>query len=129
MRHLNLFEKITRINTRFCFKYNDTLVFGVQKPFLLQAIGKDSENLRRIHGILRTRVKVVPLPNGIKDLKMFVERIVAPVKFKDIEVKDDEVVLTAGSESKAALIGRNKRRLLEMQKIIADYFGKEFRII
>lgn len=129
IRHLNLFEKITRIQTRFSFKYNDTLIFGVPKPFLLQAIGRDSENLRKIHGILKTRVKVVPLPKGIEDLKIFVERIVAPVKFKEIEVIGDDIVLTAGSESKAALIGRNKRRLLEMQKIIADYFSKGFRII
>ena len=32
---------------------------------------------------------------------------------------------TAGKQSKAALIGRNRRRFLEMQKIIADYFVKE----
>ena len=39
------------------------------------------------------------------------------------------LILTAGSQSKAALIGRNKRRLLELQRIAKDYFGKEFRIV
>ena len=47
----------------------------------------------------------------------------------NINISDNEIVLTAGSQSKAALIGRNKRRLLEMQKIISDYFAKDFRIV
>jgi hypothetical protein len=38
--------------------------------------------------------------------------------------------LTAGNtQNKAALIGRDKRRLLEMQKIIKDFFSRDFRII
>ena len=41
----------------------------------------------------------------------------------------NEIILNAGMQSKAALIGRNKRRLLEMQKIVHDFFGMEFRII
>ena len=61
--------------------------------------------------------------------KMFIIKIVAPVEFKDIDVKENEVILTAGSRNKAALIGRNKRRLIEMQGIIHDFFGKQFRII
>ena len=53
----------------------------------------------------------------------------SPFTFKEVETKDDEVVLTPGSQSKAALIGRNKRRLLEMQKIIQDFFKRDFRIV
>ena len=63
-----------------------------------------------------------------KSVKKFVEAIVAPVTFNEIEIKEDEIVLTPGSQSKAALIGRNKRRLLEMKKIVRNYFKKEFRI-
>jgi len=51
------------------------------------------------------------------------------VKFNDLEVTDNEIILTAGSHSKAALIGRNKRRMIEMQGIVKDFFSKEFRIV
>ena len=55
--------------------------------------------------------------------------IVSPVTFKDLEIKDNEIILTAGSYSKAMLIGRNKRRLHELQKITRDYFGKDLSIV
>ena len=33
MRHLNLFRDITKISTRFCFEYNDTIFFLCSKEF------------------------------------------------------------------------------------------------
>lgn len=129
MRYLNLFSKITRINTRYCIKYNEMLIFCVPKDYVMRAIGQDARNVKIISEILGKRVRIIPSPRGIFDAKPFIEHIVRPVTFKDLEIKGNEIILTAGSQSKAALIGRNKRRLIEMQKIVKDYFGKEFRII
>jgi hypothetical protein len=39
------------------------------------------------------------------------------------------LVLTAGSRNKAALIGRNRRRMIELNKILEDNFGKELKIV
>lgn len=129
MRYLSLFAKIARINTRFCFMYNETLIFCVPKHLISKAIGPGAENIRKMSGIVKKRIKIVPAPSGIQHLRPFIEAIVSPVTFKGLEVKDNEVILTAGIQSKAALLGRNKRRLLEMQKIVKNFFGKEFRII
>ena len=129
MRYLNLFGKITRVSTRFCFKYNEAIVFCVPKPLISKAIGEGGRNIKQINEILRKRIKIVPGPRGIQDVKGFIGAIVKPVTFRDLEIKDNEIILTAGSLNKAALIGRNKRRFLEMQKIVKDYFGKEFRIV
>jgi len=129
MRYLNLFNKITRVSTRFCFKYNETIIFCVPMRFVSQAVGKGGQNIKKMSEILRKRIKIVPNPRGIQDAKKFIEAIVSPVKFNNLEVAEDEIILTAGSNSKAALIGRNKRRLIEMQKIVEDFFEKEFRII
>jgi len=129
MRYLNLFGKITRVSTRFCFKYNENIIFCVPKMFVSKAVGEGGKNVKQMSMILRKRIKIIPRPRGIQDVKPFIEAIVKPVTFKDLEVKDNEIILTAGSQSKAALIGRNKRRLLEMQKIVKDFFGKEFRIV
>ncbi len=129
MRYLNLFGKITRISTRFCFSYNNQIIFCVPKNLISKAIGENGRNIRKINEILGKRVKVIPNPEGIYNVKKFIENIVSPVTFKDLEVVEDEIILTAGSQSKAALIGRNKRRFLELQKISKDYFEKEFRIV
>jgi NusA-like KH domain protein len=129
MRYLNLFGKITRVNTRFCFKYNEIIIFCVPRKLVSKAIGKNGENVKQMSEILRKKIKIITKPRGIQDVKTFIEDIISPVKFRDIEVKDNEIIITAGSQSKAALIGRNRRRFLEMQKIIKDFFGKGFRII
>lgn len=129
MRHLNLFGKITQVGTRFCFDYNDTIIFCVPRQLVSKAIGENGTNVKKISEILRRKIKIIPQPKGIHYVGDFIQAIVSPVMFRDLEVRDNEIILTAGNQSKAALIGRNKRRLLEMQKIVKDFFGKEFRIV
>lgn len=129
MRHLNLFGKITRIRTRFCFRYNEMIFFCVPRQLISQAIGRNGENVKKIYSILGKKIKIIPEPRGIEDIRGFIESITAPVQFNEIEVSDKEVILNSGRQSKASLIGRNKRRLNEMQEIIKNFFGKDFRII
>ena len=129
MRHLNLFERVTRISTRFCFPYNDAIYFCVPKELIPQALGKNAENLRRISETIGRKIRVIPKPAGIYHAKEFIKTIVSPVEFQDFEIRDNEMILTAGKQSKAALIGRNRRRLNEMQKIVKDFFGMDFRIV
>jgi len=129
IRYINLFGQITRINTRFCFRYNEAIIFCVPKSLISKAVGEKGRNIHQISEILRRKIKVVPIPRGINDVQSFIEAIVSPVRFKGLEVVGNEIVLTAGNQSKAALIGREKRRFLEMQKIIKDFFGREYKII
>jgi NusA-like KH domain protein len=129
IRHLNLFNQVTKINTRYCINYNGNLIFAVPKSSVMRAVGENARNLKRISEILKKRIRVIPIPRGIEDAKSFIGNIVSPVTFKDLEITDKEIILNAGgTQNKAALIGRDKRRLIEMQKIIEDFFGKEFRI-
>ena len=130
MRHLNLFSQITRINTRFCFTYNGTIIFCVPREFVAKAIGEEGRNIKRISEILQKKVRVIQCPRGLQDVGGFIGVIVKPVTFKNLQVTSTEIILTAGNiQNKASLIGRDKRRLLEMQKIIKDFFNKDFRVI
>ncbi len=129
IRYLNLFRKITGVSTRYVLKYNEGLIFCVPKSLLSKAIGENAKNLKKMNEILRKRIKVIPIPRGIHHAKDFIEAIVSPVQFKNLEVKDDEIILTAGKQSKAALLGRDKRRLHEMQKIVKNFFKKDFKIV
>jgi len=129
MRYLNLFEKITGVRTRFYFEYNNTIMFCVPRSFLSKALGKNNQNLKKMSDIIKKRIRIVPNPRGIQDARNFIQAIVNPLTFKSLKVKDDEIILTAGNQSKAALLGRDKRRLNEMQKIIKDFFEVDFKII
>lgn len=127
---MNLFSKITKVQTRFCFTYNDTLIFAVPKPKIPQSLGKDNSNLKRISEILKRRIKVVPKPRGIEDAKTFIQILVSPVAFKEIEITDKEIIVTAGGvQTKAALLGRNKKRLEEMKTIVKSFFNLDYRVI
>lgn len=123
MRYANLFDKITRIKTKHCFEYNNTIVFAVPRNFVIKAIGINNINLRKLSNIIGKKIKIVPIPRGIEDIESFVLIITNPVRFKAIEVKDNEAVINAPAQSKAALIGRNKIRLEEMENILGQYFG------
>ncbi|MBW6442567.1 hypothetical protein K0A97_02165 [Patescibacteria group bacterium] len=128
MRYLNLFEKIMRVRTRFCFNYNEAIVFCVPKHLKAKAVGPEGKNIKKMSQILRKRIKVVSQPEGSKDIEGFIKAVISPTTFKSLEVKDNEIIISGGS-NKAALIGRNKRRLYEMQKVVKDFFGMQFKII
>jgi len=123
IRYANLFNKVTRIRTTHCFEYNNMIVFAVPRKFVGMAIGPNNSNLRRLSEILKKKIKIVAIPNGKEDIENFVSVIVSPVKFKSIEIKNGNVVISGNTQSKASLIGRNKVRLNEMQNILGQYFG------
>lgn len=129
MRHLNLFGKITQVSTRFYFKYNDFIIFCVPRKLISKAVGENGKNVKKIKDILGNKIKIIPSPTGINDAKRFIEYIVSPITFRDLEITDKEIIITAGSQNKAALIGRNKRRFFELEKILKDFFGKNLKIV
>jgi len=109
------------------------VIFGVTKNQVSKAIGKEGINVRRINEILKRKIKIIGNPEdgtqNVAEIKRFIEDIVYPVSFKDIEITENELILNAGSQSKAALIGRQRRRENELKEIIKDYFKKDLRIV
>ena len=129
MRYINLLSKITRIHTRNCFVYNGVVVFAVPAKLLSKAIGPAGKNVKALQENLGKRVKIIADVGGVENAEKFVKAVVYPVEFVSLELKDRTLVLTAGSRNKAALIGRHKRRLIELNKILEDTFGKELKIV
>jgi NusA-like KH domain protein len=130
IQHLNLFSQVTRINTRFCAEYNRTIIFCVPKEFVNRAVGEEGRNVRRLSEVMNKKVRVIAVPRGIQDARGFIQTVVKPVMFKDLEIKENEIIITAGNmQNKASLIGRDRKRFFELQKICKDFFGKELKIV
>jgi transcription antitermination factor NusA-like protein len=130
IRHLNLFSQITKINTRFCIHYNGTLIFCVPKSLVKKSLGENGKNIKKMSEILNKRIRVIPIPRGNGDIKFFIEDIIKPLTFKSIEVKKDEVIINSSNiQNKATLMGREKKRLFELQKAVKEYFNKELKIL
>lgn len=129
MRNLNLFSKVSGQTAIHCLNYNTGLVFVVAKHDFARAMGEGGRNAKRLSEILNKRVKIVAAPDSIIDAERFVKAIVYPTEFKELTVDGDTVIINAGPNSKAMLIGRNRQRLEELEEIIKQYFGKQVRII
>lgn len=129
IRYINLLDRITRVKTRRCFLYNNTIVFAVPSDLMSKAIGTNGKHVHAIQETLGKRIKIVKEARGLEDVDSFLRSVVDPIGFKSAEVVDNEVVITAGGQFKAALIGRNHTRLDELQQIVHDIFGKSLRIV
>ncbi len=127
MRQLNLFERLTGVRTKNCFTYNRTLIFAIPQSAISRAIGVGASNIKRLSSILGQKIRVIALPGG--DIKKFILDIIAPIKIDSVEDYSSSVEISASIQNKAALIGRNKTRLLELEKIVKDVLGKELRIV
>jgi len=136
IRYINLFSQTTRVlTTRVlttkCFVYNNQIVFAVPKAKVSVAIGKGASNVKKLYGILRRKIKVVAMPaiGNREGIAKFVEAVVSPIEFDKIEVKKNSVTISAGRQTKAALIGRGRQREKELSDVLKNFFhiGK-FRI-
>lgn len=129
MRYINLFEKITGVRPSNSFIYNGTLIFIVPRMFVSKAIGENGKNVRKLHSILNKKVKVLPKVQNKKEIEEFITEIIHPAQFNSFEMTESEIVIGASRQSKSLLIGRDKKRLAELQKISHDYLGKSIRLV
>jgi len=131
MRYINLFARTTRVQTTKVFVYNNQIVFAVPRAKVSLAIGRDAVNIKKLSEILRKRIRVVAMPAVDDDegIKKFVGDVVAPIEFNGVEIVNGGVVINAGRQSKAALIGRGRVREAELGGVLKNFFGiGKFRI-
>ena len=114
MRYLNLFDKVTRVRTKDCFPYNSFIVFAVPKNKISMAIGESGNNVKQLNEILGKKVKVVIAPLGLDDAYEFISAIVNPIKFKNLEVTNEERITIRKLEA-------------DIDRALRDKFSKDNR--
>jgi len=129
IRYINLLDSTSKVKTRKCFNYNNTIFFAVPRQFVSRAIGPDAINIKNIQEKIGKRIKIIAEAEGTSDAQRFLREIIYPVRFRGFEIKDNTIIINAGNQNKAALIGRNRRREAELQQIIKDTFGMGMKII
>ena len=63
------------------------IVFCVPKNMISKAVGENGKNAKTVSGILGKRIKIIPKPDGLNNIKSFIESIVSPLTFKELEIK------------------------------------------
>ena len=130
MRYINLLDKISHVKTSKCFIHNNSIFFVVNRHDVSKAIGPGAVNVRKIQEKTDRKIKIIEEIDSIKYIKNFIEDIISPVRIKSVDIKENLIVITAGSnQNKAAIIGRDRRREEELNKAIHDYFNMNIKII
>jgi len=127
IQQINLFSKVTGVRAKNCFNYSNSIFFVVE-PFLVnRAIGINGENVKRLSLMLKKKVRIISPPESLEN---FIQNIVYPVKFKKLSEENGLLTITAGQQSKAALIGRDHARVNELTDIVKQYFEiREIKIV
>lgn len=123
IQYLNIFERVTRIKTRYCFEYNSSVIFAVPSYLVPKAIGENGVNVKKLCRIMNRKIKIVAIPSVPSDIANFIETIVYPVKLKRIVIEIGKATIQAGPQSKALLIGRNRVKINRLKDILERYFG------
>jgi NusA-like KH domain protein len=130
MRYINLLDSASRVKTSKCFVYNNIVYFAVPREKISRAIGPNASNVKILQNKIGKKVRIIRQAESKEEAERFIKDVVAPVSFKSIEISNGQIIITAGSnQSKASLIGRDKRRLLELAKVVKDSFNVELRVV
>jgi len=124
MRYINLFSRISHVQTKNCFEYNNQLIFAVPKTSVSKAIGKGAENIRKMRETIGRRIRVLAMPEAEDErgIITFVTELISPVETNKIDLSENTLTITANRQSKAVIIGRNRTREKELQEILKNNF-------
>lgn len=125
---INTFETLTRSKVKDAFfDENNLLVFVIVNGDIGRAIGRAGSNIRRLASILKKRIRAVEFN---EDPVEFVKNCIFPIKPKSISKEDNIIKIEGGdSSTKAMLMGRDRKNLKGLNRIVRKYFDVEVKVI
>lgn len=127
LQYMNLFNQITKLTPKDCFKSNNNLVFIVKQGDIGKAIGKKGVNVKKLSSIIKKSVKIIEFND---DVCKFIANLILPIKAKEIQREDNKVIIIANNNyEKGQIFGREKSNLKEILSTISKFFkGIEINI-
>jgi NusA-like KH domain protein len=123
----SLFERVTGVKVKDCFKDSETLYFIVAPGTIRKAVGKGGENIKRIQLKMDKRVKVIEYRD---DVISFVGSVIYPITVEEI-IQDDDVIFIKDShkKTKSLLIGRDGKNLQIINRAVKRFFNVEVKVM
>ncbi|MFH1638054.1 MAG: NusA-like transcription termination signal-binding factor [Candidatus Woesearchaeota archaeon] len=123
---INEFEKVTRAKVKDCFLEDGELVIVIMPGMMGLAVGTGGANIKRFSAMARKKINLIEFRN---DPREFVEKLVYPVRPKEVRLEDDAVVVVAATMvEKGKIFGREKTNLKRIQKLVSKYFKLDVRL-
>ena len=121
MGFITTFERLTGAHAKDIFYDKDKrLVFIVNHGEAGKAIGKKGSNINKLSYMIKKNIKIIEYND---DLIAFVKNIIEPLKADSYELEGEQLVIKSVSKTvKAALIGRDRANLKQLNAIVKRYF-------
>jgi len=128
MKLISLFEKITRVSPKDCFKQGEKIVFIVNTGQAGKAVGKKGMNIKKMENMFKKKIKIV---EHDEDLIEFVKNVIHPLGAKEISEDDGIIIIIpVDNQTRGYLIGREAVNLRGFEEIVQRYFDiKEIKVV
>ncbi len=128
INYITLFEDLTKAKIKDCLSNDRGIIFVVYSGEISKAIGKNGINVKRMGNLIKKNIKIVEFN---EDIIKFVRNYIYPIDVKEINFNDSKlIIMVKDKKSKALLMGRDSKNLLELKDILRRYFTiNEIKII
>ena len=124
IQFINLFENLTKASV-LDFYEEETLIFIVKEGNLRQALGRKNENLRRLEGMFKKKIRIIEFN---KNPEIFLKNFTYPLSLKSINVEKKIATVYSDMKTKGLLIGRDHKNLQMINEIFKRYFDMEVKV-
>jgi NusA-like KH domain protein len=126
MKYSAIFETLTQVPLKDCFKDGEEIIFVVMPGFIAKAIGKQGINVRKISGAINKNIHIIEFN---PDITQFVKNLVRADGVDILEQEGIIIIKCPDTKTKGFVFGREKEKFKKMAGIVTRYFTpKEIRV-
>ncbi|MBS7659137.1 MAG: NusA-like transcription termination signal-binding factor [Candidatus Bathyarchaeia archaeon] len=126
MKHIALFESITRASVKDCIidEENGRIIFVVKEGDLGAAIGKGGRNIRILEKLTGKKHEVI---EHADDPVQFIKNVLRPARVKEVRITQRPdgktiAVVTVDPRDKGIAIGKNGKNAERLRLLVKRYF-------
>ncbi len=129
---INHFERLTKCRVKDFYEHNGRLFFIIETGKLMQALGKDGANVKKLSAQLNKRIKIAEYN---PDIKLFIRNLIHPLRVKEMQLDTPEegmiTLMDDDVKTKGLIIGAKAQNLRFYERIVQKYFPdiKEIRVV
>jgi N utilization substance protein A len=127
IQKITLFENLTNAKVKDFLDEEDKIVIIIENGDLGKAIGREGKNIKMVENLMKKRLKIIEFN---QDPLKFVKNFIYPIKPENIALNDDFVeIKSKDRKSKGLLIGRERKNLNDLGKLLKGYFNINVRVL
>ncbi|MDP6641811.1 MAG: NusA-like transcription termination signal-binding factor [Candidatus Nanoarchaeia archaeon] len=122
--YINLFETLTKARVKDCF-VNPNMLFIVEEGDIGKAVGKKGKNVFMVSKLIKKKIRIIEFNNNVE---IFIKNLIYPIEGKIYKENNLISIELSKSSDKGIILGRERKKLQELQEIVNKYFNFEIKV-